>query len=120
MSGVTLVMRNLGRHRLRTCLTVGSVAVSLFLFTLLWAVTEAMGRIADDSAAQSRLVVHHKSTMTQLLPLRVGTTIGSIDGVRATCGVRWFGGRLDNSNEQFPSLAAETDGFLSGEEPAGF
>ena len=107
----TLIRRNLARNRLRTGLTVLSVALSLFLFTLLRGVVSAMERVADDSSAQLRLVVHHKTTMTQLLPLHVGKRIGSIAGVRAVCGVRWFGGRLEDSNEQFPSLAAETATF---------
>ena len=111
MIGGAIIWRNLARNRLRTCLTVASVALSLFLFTLLRAVVVAMGRVADDSSAQLRLVVHHKTTMTQLLPLHVGKRISSLTGVRAVCGVRWFGGRLEDSSAQFPSLAAETAAF---------
>lgn len=111
MTCATLVLRNLGRRPGRTLLTLASVSLSLFLFVGLRAVVASMERVAADSAGQLRLVVHQKTTMTTLLPLRMGREIREMNGVRAVCGVRWFGGRIENSPEQFPSLAAETLSF---------
>lgn len=109
MNGLTLVWRNLWRRRLRTLLTLGSVAASLFLFTVLQAVVASMRDIAASSAAQLRLVVHHRTTMTRFLPLSCGERIAALPGVQSVCAVRWFGGRLLDSPEQFPSLAAQVD-----------
>ena len=107
MTSATLIWQNLGRNKLRTGLTIGSVAVSLFLFTLLRAVVASMDAVAANSTRQLRLVVRQKTTMTKLLPLGYGPKIAALPDVRAVCPVRWFGGRLVDSAEQFPSLAAE-------------
>jgi putative ABC transport system permease protein len=96
---------------MRTALTVSSLAVSLFVFTMLMAALSAMQSVAEASAAQLRLVVHHKTTMTKLLPLGERTTLASMPGVASVCGMRWFGGRLDRSQEQFPSMACERESF---------
>lgn len=109
MTSAALVWHNFWRNKLRTALTVASVAASLFLFTLLQTVVRAMQAVAANSASQLRLVVHQKTTMTNLLPLGHGPKIAALPGVRAVCAVRWFGGRLENSAEQFPSLAADVD-----------
>jgi putative ABC transport system permease protein len=96
---------------MRTALTVCSLAVSLFLFTMLMATLSAMQSVADVSAAQLRLVVHHKTTMIKLLPLGERTTLASLPGVASVCGMRWFGGRQERSQEQFPSMAVEREPF---------
>lgn len=107
----TVAWRNLWRNPVRTALTLVSLAVSLFLFTLLLATVDALQEVAAESARQLRLVVHHKSTVTKLLPLGHGPKIAALPGVRAVCGMRWFGGRLEQSQEQFPSLAVDAGTF---------
>lgn len=111
MTLATLAWRNFWRNRTRTLLTLASLAFSLFLFTALLATTDSMQAVAITSAERLRLVVHHKTTMTKLLPLGHGSKIGAIPGVRTVCGMRWFGGRLENSQEQFPSMAVDPDTF---------
>ncbi len=96
---------------MRTALTVGSLAVSLFLFTMLMATLSAMQSVAEASAAQLRLVVHHKTTMIKLLPLGERATLAALPGVASVCGMRWFGGRQERSQEQFPSMAVERESF---------
>jgi putative ABC transport system permease protein len=107
VTSTTLIWSNLWRNRLRTALTLASVAMSLFLFTMLRAVVESMQAVAASSADQLRLVVHQRSTMTKLLPLGYGAKIAALPGAKAVCAVRWFGGRVANSAEQFPSLAGQ-------------
>jgi putative ABC transport system permease protein len=111
VTSATVVWHNLWRNKLRTALTIASVAASLFLFTLLRAVVQSMRAVAASSAGQLRLVVHQKTTMINLLPLGYGPKIAALPGVRAVCAARWFGGRLENSPEQFPSLALERESF---------
>jgi putative ABC transport system permease protein len=107
----TVIWHNLWRNKVRTGLTIVSVAVSLFLFTMLRAVVVSMQSVADRSASQLRLVVQQKTTMTKLLPLGHGPKIAAVPGVQAVCAVRWFGGRVPNGNAQFPSLAAQPETF---------
>jgi putative ABC transport system permease protein len=109
VTSATVIWNNLWRNQVRTVLTIASVAVSLFLFTMLRAVVESMQAVAASSAHQLRLVVHQRTTMTKLLPLGYGPKIAALPGVQAVCAVRWFGGRIENSSEQFPSLAGECE-----------
>ena len=109
MTSATVIWSNLWRNRVRTVLTIASVAVSLFLFTMLRAVVESMQAVVAGSADQLRLVVHQRTTMTKLLPRGYGPKIAALPGVRAVCAVRWFGGRVENSAEQFPSLAGDCE-----------
>ncbi len=111
MTFFTVAWANLWRNKLRTGLTIGSVAVCVFLFTLLRAVVNSMADVAASSAAELRLVVHQKTTMTKLLPLGHAAKMAAMPGVKAVCAVRWFGGRLENSSAQFPSLAADVASF---------
>ena len=111
MTAATLVWRNLWRSRTRTTLTIASLAASMFLFTLLLATVESMHDVARQSAARLRLVVHHKTTMTSMLPLGYGRRLSELPGVRAVCGFRWFGGRVANSQEQFPSMGVDVAAF---------
>ena len=50
-------------------------------------------------------------SMVKLLPLAERTALASVPGVASVCGMRWFGGRLDRSQEQFPSMACERESF---------
>ncbi len=111
MTLATLVWRNFWRNWTRTMLTLASLAFSLFLFTVLFATVDCMKAVAAASAEHLRLVVHHKTTITKLLPLGHGPKISAIPGVRTVCGMRWFGGRLEHSQEQFPSMAVDPDTF---------
>lgn len=106
-----LIWRNLWRNGLRSGLTLASVAASLLLFTLLRGLVDSMRDVAHNCARELRLVVHHRTSMTNLLPLGHGTRLAGLPGVRAVCAVRWFGGRVENSAEQFPSLAADPQGL---------
>jgi putative ABC transport system permease protein len=111
MTHATLIWHNFWRNRTRTLLTVTSLGFSLFLLTLLGATVDCIRGVAESSAEHLRLVVHHKTTVTKLLPLGHGPKIAAMSGVRAVCGMRWFGGRLEQSQEQFPSMAVDPVSF---------
>lgn len=111
MTTATLVWRNLARNCTRTILTIVSLAISLFLCTLLNATIDSMASVAASSAERLRLVVHHKTTMTQLLPLGYARRIEAFSAARAVCGMRWFGGHVPNNQTEFPSLAVDAKSF---------
>ena len=78
-----LIFRNLLRNRRRTAFSVSSVAVSICLVGLLFALTRALFFGGDSTPGQAkRVVVHHKIALTQDLPLSYEQTIEKIPGVR--------------------------------------
>lgn len=107
MNALILIWRSLWRNPLRTGLTIASIAASLFIFVIVEAVNEVMSRVATDAATQLRLVVHERTSLTKYLPVGMGARMAGLPGVQLVCGVRWFGGRLLDNPEQFPSLAVE-------------
>lgn len=111
MTYTTLAWRNLWRNPTRTTLTLISLACSLFLFTMLAATVDCLSDVSAASSKQLRLVVHDRTTVTKLLPLGHRAKLAAIPGVSAVCAMRWFGGRLVNSSEQFPSMAVDADSF---------
>jgi putative ABC transport system permease protein len=107
----SLVFRNMFRNRRRTAFTVASVAVSICLVGLLFALTRALFFGGDSTPGQAkRVVVHHKIALTEDLPLGYEQTIEKIPGVHAVTSLRWFGGTYKDSrdpNNRFAQFAIE-------------
>src|SRR5262249_51900539 len=103
--------RNARRNRTRHALTVASLAGSLGLVGVLFALSRALFVGSDATPGQARrLVVHHKIALTQDLPLAYEQTIQKIPRVRAVTRLRWFGGRYRDSRDpgnQFAQFAVE-------------
>lgn len=107
----SLVFRNMFRNRRRTAFTVASVAVSICLVGLLFALTRALFFGGDSTPGQAkRVVLHHKIALTEDLPLGYEPTIEKIPGVHAVTSLRWFGGTYKDSrdpNNRFAQFAIE-------------
>jgi putative ABC transport system permease protein len=110
---IRLVWRNLLRNKLRTLLTVGSVAVALFVLTLLGSVLQAMTDVEDPTGA-SRLIVRNRISLTFQLPEAYGARLASIPHVVAVSPQDWFQGKyVDNRREnQFPRFASDPETLL--------
>ena len=106
-----LIFRNLLRNRRRTAFSVASVAVSICLVGLLFALTRALFFGGDSTPGQAkRVVVHHKIALTQDLPLSYEQTIEKIPGVRAVTSLRWVGGTYKDARDpknRFAQFAVE-------------
>ena len=106
-----MVLKNSLRSRRRTTLTIASIAISLCLLTLLLAVYQALFLTPEQTPSQAlRLVVHHKVSLTQDLPLSYEREIQKIPGVKAITSLRWFGGLYKDASEprnQFARFAIE-------------
>lgn len=114
MKFVRMVLRNLGRNKRRTALTVASIAVSLFIMTLLLTVMAAFLQLdgSDSDASALRLITRHKVSLTNLLPESYGSKIRRIPGVVAVCPTTWFGGIYVDERNFFPQFAVDPASFL--------
>lgn len=112
-SGLSLIVRNALRNRTRNALTVASVAVSLCLVGVLFALSRALFFGSDATPGQARrLVVHHRIALTQDLPLAHEQAIRRIAGVRAVTRLRWFGGSYRDGGDpgnRFAQFAIEPE-----------
>jgi putative ABC transport system permease protein len=110
-SYLSLIPRNILRNRRRSAFTIASVAVSICLVGLLFALTRALFFGGDSTPGQAkRVVVHHKIALTQDLPVGYEQTIEKIPGVTAVTSLRWFGGTYKDArdpNNRFAQFAIE-------------
>ena len=106
-----LIWRNLLRHKLRTLLVVLSIVVAFVLFGLLSATNKAFNA-GVDLAGEERLVMQHKVSIIQPLPISYEGRIQSTEGVDAVTHGSWFGGIYQDPKNFFPQIAVDPTGYL--------
>ncbi len=110
------ILRNSLRSKRRTLLTIASIAVSLCLLAVLMALYRALFLAPDPIPGETlRLIVHHKVSLTQELPLAYEEKIERIPGVKAVTSLRWFGGVYKDARDpknQFARFGIEPAQFF--------
>lgn len=106
-----LVLANLGRHKLRTVLTIASVALALFLFASLRTVVTTLGAAAQFGSAR-RLVVTNATGIVFPLPLAYANRLSTVSGVEGVSWANWFGGRYGDGKRFFANFAVDVESYL--------
>jgi putative ABC transport system permease protein len=107
-----VAVRNLGRNKLRTLLTILGVSVAIVTFILLRTVLSAWTAGADH-AAKDRVGTRHKVSFIIPLPKRYLEEIKQIPGVKGAAGANWFGAKDPNhETEFFGSFAVDPKEYL--------
>ena len=103
------IIRNALRNKRRVILTVLSVAMSLFLFTVLQTALNEFTQpsVSEDSAL--RLIVRHRVSLANVLPVKYESRIANIPGVEICSKFTWFGGTYIDEKNFFPQFACEAD-----------
>ena len=112
MKYLQLVLANLGRHKVRTLLTIASVALALFLFASLRSVTTTLAATAQFGGAR-RLVTLNATGLVFPLPLAYGNRIKALPGVTGLSWANWFGGRYGDGNTFFANFAVDPESYLA-------
>lgn len=108
----SLMVKNSVRNRRRSILTIGSVAVSLCLLGVLFAIYHTLFMTEATPAQALRIVVRHRVSLTQSMPISYRQKIEKIPGVRQVMVWQWFGGVYKDArdpNNFFARFAAEPD-----------
>ncbi|HTI70434.1 MAG TPA: ABC transporter permease [Candidatus Limnocylindria bacterium] len=101
------ILRNALRNRRRLVLTLLSVAVSLFLLTLLQVILRGLADPGASDDATVRLVVRHKVSLANMLFAKYKTRIEQLPGVEAVTKLIWFGGIYRDEKNFFPQFACD-------------
>ncbi|HVZ15888.1 MAG TPA: FtsX-like permease family protein [Terriglobales bacterium] len=105
------------RNRRRTMLTIASTGVSMALFCVLVSMYQALFANPEASPSQAlRLVVHHRVSITQPMPVSYENRIRRIPGVADAMVSQWFGGTYKDTREPrnfFARVAVEPDRFFA-------
>jgi putative ABC transport system permease protein len=111
MKFLPLVWRNLMRRKIRTTFTVLSIMVAFILFGLLMAIRVAF-TLGVDVAGADRLVMIHKVSFIQPLPIRYKERIASTEGVKAVTHQSWMGAIYREPKNFFAQFAVEPEAHL--------
>src|SRR5437868_5550779 len=110
-----LMIKNSLRNRRRSVLTIGSIAVSLCILGVLFAMYRSLF-LAEATPAQAlRLVCRHRVSLTQSMPISYRQKIERIPGVKQVMVWQWFGGAYKDRRDPknlFARFAAEPDRFF--------
>ncbi|HEY1558790.1 MAG TPA: ABC transporter permease [Kofleriaceae bacterium] len=104
MNIATYARRNLFRRRGRTILTMSAVALAVLIFCVIRTVV-AEWNAGADAAAQDRLAIRHKVSITMQLPRHYVDDVRGMkaQGVKAVTWANWFGAK--DPKERIPFFA---------------
>ena len=111
-----LMWKNALRNRRRSALTIASMAFSLCLLGVLFALYRGLFLAPTTPGQELRLVTHHKVSITQSMPLSYEDRIRRVPGVRDTSVWQWFGGTYKDARDSknfFARFSVEPDHFFN-------
>jgi putative ABC transport system permease protein len=113
---LSLAMKNSTRNRRRSLLTICSMAVSLCLLGVLFAMYAGLFLHNVSQGSALRMVVRHKVSLAQTLPYAYEGRIRQVPGVREISSWNWFQGAYKDQREPknfFARFAVEPRAFLT-------
>jgi len=109
-----LILKNAGRHKLRTALTILGIAIAVMSFVFLRTIVTAWSYGVEASAA-NRMISRHSVSFIFPLPLAYRDQIARVPGVEAISFANWFGGVFKDPADFknfFPRLAVDAETYF--------
>ena len=111
MRYLPLIWKNVWRRKFRTTFTILIIFVSLVLYGFLMTVRSAF-TLGVDVAGTDRLLMMHKVSLIQPLPISYLDEIQATPGVTLTSHATWFGGTYQDAANQFAVMAVDPESYL--------
>ncbi|HKV93973.1 MAG TPA: FtsX-like permease family protein [Candidatus Angelobacter sp.] len=108
MKFLGLIRANLFRKKIRLFLTLGSFAVAMCLFGLLFVIREGFNQ-GIDVAGADRLISYNRVGLVTPLPLSYRDRIMQIPGVTLVTHQNWFGGVYQDPKNFFPQFVIDPE-----------
>lgn len=112
MTRLGLLGAGFKRHRLRLVLTSGSILVAFILFSYLVAIKKAF-EMGVDVAGKDRLVVRHRVSIIQPLPVSYEAQLELLAGVVDATPLSWFGGIYQDPKNFFGQFPVKPEEYLA-------
>ena len=109
MKHLWFILRSLFRSKRRTLLTILSLALSVMLIAILQSILVTLDSFAHNPNASNRIVVRHKVSITNMLPLRYADWLRQQPEVESVMGLQWFQGVYIDRKNFFPNFASEAE-----------
>ena len=110
MKYLPLIWRNLLRRKVRTIFTLASIFIAFVLYGFLMVVQSAFS-MGVEMAGADRLMMMHKVSLIQLLPISYVQQVRATPGVTRAGYSTWFGGTYQDKANQFAVMAIDADYF---------
>lgn len=104
-----LIWKSMTRSWVRTLLVLGTVAMSVFLITVLQSLLTTLDAVSNNPNSSNRVVVRHKSGLTQVLPRSYEAFLRQQPEVESVCGLQWFGGYYKDPANFFANFASDEE-----------
>ncbi|HLJ50263.1 MAG TPA: FtsX-like permease family protein [Bryobacteraceae bacterium] len=107
-----LIFKNVLRNRRRSILTALSIGGSFCMLGVLMAMYRMFFLVPASPDQALRLIVRHRISFTNPLPLSYENRIAAVPGVRQVMKYQWFGGTYKDSREfknLFPRFAVDAN-----------
>ncbi len=113
---LSLAFKNSIRNRRRSLLTIASISISLCLLGCLISIYQALFHKQATPGQALRVIVRHRVSLAQPLPLSHENQIRRLPGVREISIMNWFGGTYKDNRDQrnfFARFGVEPKPFLA-------
>jgi putative ABC transport system permease protein len=107
-----LVLKNLFKHKIRSLLTVGSIAIAIFLLCLLRSLVVSLDA-GVRAAASNRLIVQSSVSLFVYLPESYTQKLRQIEGVENVGRWNWFGGYYQDPSNFFGQMSTDASELAS-------
>ncbi|HJV23703.1 MAG TPA: ABC transporter permease [Holophagaceae bacterium] len=107
MRWLALIWKSLMRSKRRTLLIVGSLVLSVFTVAVLQSLLTTLDSMTNNPKSTNRLVVRHKSGLTQMLPKSYEAYLRQQPEVETVCVLQWFGGYYQDPRNFFANFASD-------------
>jgi putative ABC transport system permease protein len=105
-----LVLRNLGRNKLRSALTGGAIALAIALVCFLRTMPAGLDAFLEQLASNTRISIHNEAGMVYAMPYAYLQKVRAVPGVVAATSWSWFGGAVDiDRGVTFPNFSVDAD-----------
>lgn len=107
-----LMIKNGLRNKRRSVLTISSVAASMCLLGVLFALYQALFNAPPPTGQALRLITYHKVSLAQFIPASYEARIRAVPGVKDVMIWQWFGGTYKDARDRrnfFARFSIEPD-----------
>ncbi|MBI2826627.1 MAG: ABC transporter permease [Planctomycetia bacterium] len=113
MKFLPYILKNVLRNKLRSVFTGLSIAVSLFLVTVLYAYINMQDEVGKESEKYARIVVTAKQGLMFPVPIAHLDKVRAMQGVKAASPLAWFGGKYKDDKIPFAQFATDTSAIFT-------
>ena len=113
MKYIKYVLRNARRNPVRSLLTIGSTAISLFLMMILASYFTINDEVSASSRDYNRVIVMSSQGFGGAVPIARVNDVAAMDGVVAASPMSWFGGKYGEETVPFAQFGVDPATFFT-------